>query len=65
MRHDDPSYPFIERGRVEEETVGFYLAFMKEVGFIEVPDKEREGRELPTVGMSEEMKIAWRGRGGR
>ena len=65
VREDDPAYPFIESGRVEEETVGFYLAFMREVGFIPGPGAKREGRELPKVGMSEEMKMAWRGRSGR
>ncbi len=69
VRADDPTYPFMESGRVEEETVGVYLAFMREVGFIPGPDVKRLGegraRELPRVGMSEEMKMAWRGRSGR
>ena len=68
MREDDPAYPFVERGRVGEETVGVYLAFMREVGFIPGPAKrEGEGkvRPLPSVMMSEEMKMAWRGRSGR
>ena len=65
VKEDDPTYPFLERGQVQEETVGVYLAFMREVGFIEGPGKAREGREFPTIGMSEEMKMAWKGRGGR
>ena len=67
VRQDDPTYPFIERGRVDTETVGVYLSFMRGVGFIEGPVGEAEGKvkKLPRVEMSEEMMRAWRGRGGR
>ena len=70
VREDDPNYPFIEKGRVDEGTVGVYLGFMRSVGFIEGPDgKKGKGeenvKELPRVNMSEEMMRAWRGRGGR
>lgn len=73
VNEDDPTYPFEEKGRVDEGTVGVYLGFMREVGFIGGPEGavkgegkgERERKELPRVEMGEEMMRAWRGRGGR
>lgn len=52
--------------KVTQETVGAYLAFMAEIGFISRP--QREGaQKLPVVKISEEQKRALKvvGRGGR
>ena len=59
---------------VTQETVSWYLAFMLEIGFIDPPPREEEGRgskermPLPTLKISEEqkraLKIVGRGAGG-
>lgn len=51
---------------VTQETVGAYLAFMAEIGFIGRPEGTKEGTNLPVIGIREEQKQALKtvGRGG-
>lgn len=51
---------------VTQETVGAYLAFMAEIGFIGRPEGMKEGTKLPVVEIREEQKQALKmvGRGG-
>ena len=52
--------------QVTQETVGAYLAFMAEIGFIGRPEVAREGKNLPVVWIGEKQKQALKmvGRGG-
>ena len=51
---------------VTQETVGAYLAFMAEIGFIGRPEMAREGENLPVFWIGEEQRQALKlvGRGG-
>ncbi len=51
---------------VTQETVGAYLAFMAEVGFIGRPEERKEARRLPAIEIGEEQRQALKmvGRGG-
>ena len=53
--------------QVTQETVGVYLAFMAEIGFIGRPEGTKEAQKLPAIDISEEQRRALKmvGRGGR
>lgn len=44
--------------QVTQETVGAYLAFMAEIGFINGPQGAKEGMNLPAIGIGEEQRRA-------
>ena len=52
--------------QVDQETVGTYIAFMAEVGFIPPPPNEGKAKKLPPVRLDENQKEALQkvGRGG-
>lgn len=52
--------------QVTQETVGAYLAFMADIGFINRPQGAKEGMSLQVIGIGEEQRQALKmvGRGG-